>query len=581
MDPTLTREKAHKLFGELYRKDRSPDLQKKVDDIVAQNSDIFVRIQKIEALDKKEAESKSKFSDASPSSRNKRGKERTSGIQQPAKKKDNVLKKIFGGDVARWGTETETLESGWFGANLKPSKSSYKVFSSFKENQIVAIIKAFRLGISYGWEVWDAEQYNTVMAAYQFFNEYVKTPSILKTVQKANDFPVSTMKLQRLYASLISYKNYDKILSENFLEFVEKNQSSDLASDCEYFIKFLKKIDAKSPTMQNIFRSYYALAGGGIRSFEEITNDLQTPPAILDTYRAPESVLEKINARIKKTMDDIRNKRHEVAEIEEIRQKYFKFEGTRVQTNFLNPICEQIVQRVFPKNLINEHFIKNQKSQPHRLLYLILKDLDLVVGPFLSNPVSGKSQGGVETVVIFRSGLFKPSYDEIDALIRELEIFSKNNATFMYSFKDFHSDAGNSGDSALNQLNGLIKRANKVFTRMVIDIRTVLENHRNADEHEKKQSSQEKQNRSKNIPIESLEVGSRFIPFSAYTLVSNDRLNDKSMIGVLNEISMNLYNYLYIYKDETTVRTLASAARLKSEIALLEKDLERMGGSAV
>ncbi|MCB1317994.1 MAG: hypothetical protein KDK27_18645, partial [Leptospiraceae bacterium] len=54
VDPTLTKADAHRVFGDLYRKPRSPELQAEVDKIVASTSDVFVRIERIEQLDAKQ-----------------------------------------------------------------------------------------------------------------------------------------------------------------------------------------------------------------------------------------------------------------------------------------------------------------------------------------------------------------------------------------------------------------------------------------------------------------------------------------------------------------------------------------------
>ena len=596
MDPTLTREKAHKVFGDLYRKQRPPELQKVVDEIVSSNSDIFIRIQRIEELDEKE---KRKNAPELPGKEIKKGAYTGGGGRSAggsggftgkkssalpgveSHKKPGILKKILGGDIARWGSETGTLDSGWFGMNLKLSKGSLRIFLAFKEEEIVSIIKAFRLAISYGWEDWDPEKYNTVIATYHFFNEFVKIPSLLKSVQKPDDYVISTIKLQRAYAALLMYASYEKILSEDLLAFVEKNQSKpDLFNNTEKFVKFIKRIENKAPTLQNVIRAFYALGSNNLRSWEEIVNEIRVPPPVLDTFNAPASVSEKIMNRVKKIKEDIRNKTAEAAEIEEIRKKYFTFEGNKVQTAFLNPICEQIMSRIFQKNILNDSFIKNQKSQPHRLLYLLLKDMDLVVGPFLCNPINTKSQGGADSVAVFRPGMFKAFFDEIDAIIREIELFSKNNASLVYSFKDFYNDVGGTADPVLTNLFSIIKRANKVFTGMVLNIKCVIENHRMALKADAGKGAQEKLSRTKSLPIESFEIGMRYLPFADNSVITHDRFNDKKVLEVVNELAKNLYNYLYIFKDENTIRTLASVAHLKTAITAMEAELKRMGVTA-
>ncbi len=60
MDQNISRTEAHKIFANLYRKQRTAEHQAQVDEIITRSNDVFIRIDLIKKLDE-EFEKKEKL----------------------------------------------------------------------------------------------------------------------------------------------------------------------------------------------------------------------------------------------------------------------------------------------------------------------------------------------------------------------------------------------------------------------------------------------------------------------------------------------------------------------------------------
>jgi hypothetical protein len=593
MDPTLTRSEAHKVFGELYRKPRSPELQSEVDRIVSTTSDIFARIRRIEELDErenlKERAARSKNGGGAGRSgapaRQPTGRSAPSGEDREEAPKPvrgvTLLTALFGGKLATWGAETGTLQSSFFGLNLRLSSRAIRTFSLLREEQIIESIKAFRLAVGGGWRRWNPSAYNSVLAVYQFFVEYTKMAGLLRKTDNPQNFLMETFKFQSMYASMLQYPNYLKTLNEEFIELINAEQPEYLAS-VKGTVKLIGDLSARTPSLKNIIIAFYVLTNRKLIDWNDVTSNIKIMPPILDRFRAPESVLSQIAQRVKKLSEELKIKKNESQEIDEIQNKYFKFdEKNRIITDFLDQICMDVIRRTYNEKYQNENFVKSQKRQPHRLLNIILKDFDLVYLSMLDGAsINVRADGGSQSVVVFKQGLFRAIVDELNGIHRDVEIFNKKNTDVTYTFKDFQSNArGNLGDETLSMFFQIIRRANKVFRDFSFNLKTVLDNQRMAIDAAGTKGG-DKLERTKSVPIESLDIGMRFIPYWDHEILSSDRLNGKRVEEAISELLMNLYNYLYIYRDENLVKTLSSGAAIRSEIETIETELKRLGSNA-
>ncbi len=609
MDPNLTRSQAHKVFGDLYRKERPPELKAEIDKIVAGTSDIFVRIKKIEELDARASRSSgSGGGGGSAGGQNRSGGRRPSGgpsgggnnrsasagsspkipgvaKQQPVSKPNALalyLTKVIGGEVAAWGAENGTLNTSMLGFSVTLSDRVVNAFRGLNEQHIVSAIKCYRSVLKFGWERWSPATYNTVIASYQFFNEFVKMPSVLARGEPPSAVVTLTLKLQKYYAMMIKYPNYKSILTKDLPALAEK--SDELfphVTNLRIAMDYITSLDNRSPSLVECFLAFYALDARKIYSWDDICRQLDVQEPVLDAYRAPEAVLGVINGKMKKLKETIRLKEGEIREIEEIRTRYYKFdESGRLVTAFLYPIAEEVLRRSYQEKMVNDGFIKKYISEPQRLLWLILKDFDLNGSVLLGGGVTVKEGGGSREVIVFRQGLFKPYLDEVELCLRGMDAFLKKHSDFEYSFKNLKEDITSKDikDTALLSFIQLVLKTNKVFRTISLHLKTVADNHRMAAEG--KGTGTDKMARTVELPIETFDIGMRYIAHYDKIIAGSTRLNSRTVHQAVEELLMNLYNYLYIFRDQDVLQTLVSSSGARAEIQSMKAELERLGESA-
>ena len=597
MDPTLTRSQAHKYFGELYQRSRSPEAQKRVDEIVKNVSDIFVRIKRIEELDEQEGGGSRGVETRGDGGGRRRagggsgaGSRKAAPKKAPARKpaaastsKPGFLTNLFGGDLAKWGERTGTLSSGFLALNLKLSREVPRVFEQFDEDSIISAIRSFRFAVVNAWEGFPPQKYNVIVCAYQFFQEFVKIPVLFKKQDPPATIIQETLKAQVLYAQLLKMPNWEKVLVDEFPEWVGNMEDiSKLAKKTEKVMRQIAALERTRPKLSDCFLSLYALERKKLMGWPELLDELKVKEPVLDEYRAPESVMQRIQKRISKLRQEIRTRKESIEEIQEIRKLYFKTDSNgRVTVDFLDSILSAVVRKTQPEKSMNEDYVRAQKTEPHRLLHLLLQDYEMTVLSLLTGTVQVDHEaGGVGDGILFKSGLFKFEADESLGVHREMEEFLRKYKNTTFTFQAYIAGLKTgSKDAMISGFAHVVARANKLFRRTVASLRLVLHNHEQAVEKEAHQKASENLLRTKTYPIEILEPAVRFIPMYDRVLAGSTRLNGMTIEKAMETIVMNLYNYLYIFRDDELVRTLASIPRLKSEIQGIQSRLERYGES--
>jgi hypothetical protein len=122
----------------------------------------------------------------------------------------------------------------------------------------------------------------------------------------------------------------------------------------------------------------------------------------------------------------------------------------------------------------------------------------------------------------------------------------------------------------------LLEGQNRLFKAIATNFYIIWENHLLA-RNDLSQGSQEKLARTKTIPIESFTVGKRYLPFYDHEIVSNNRWNGMKVESVVEQILRNMYNYLFIYRDDELLGHLSSANRLQADIDLHVAALKKLG----
>ncbi|MBL8019056.1 MAG: hypothetical protein JNM27_05285 [Leptospirales bacterium] len=586
MDPTLTRAAAHKVFGDLYRKSRSPELQEQVDKVIQSVSDVYARIQRIEEIDAQAGKQKGVETAGikRPPTRNPAASTPKAPVApRKAEPRRGILGAILGGgDIGVWGKETETLSAGFLGRNLRISQKAVDLFSALNEEQIVSTIKSFRTATREGWAAWEPSIYNTVVAAYQFFSEFVAVAPIFKRVERQESLAVETMKMQRAYALLIQYPNYKKVLNENLVRFISEHREANAGADIlRNSMNFMGTMEGRQPTLKNIICAFYGLARKKVVTWQEVLQELQVGKPALDKYRAPEAIMQHIHSTIKKHENMIEAKRADIHEIEEVRSKFFEYDSAgKVRTDFLNPILADVLRRIYPEKLVNEAQAKAHKSEPPKLLYVIMKDFELSTLYLLEGSIHVRDGGNQIEAILFKQGLFRAIIDEFNSTMRDVDVYFRKNKNLTFTFQNFlETLKKENSDEEIRRFVALTRKTNALFKKLLAAFRVIYDNHV-AAKQDTNPASQDKLARTRTIPIESISVGKRYIPYYDVEVMSNNRWNAMTVETAIAQIVRDLYNYLFIFRDEELMGHMSSVTKIKAEISGLVQELKKLGVNA-
>jgi hypothetical protein len=589
MDPALTRTKAHVLFGELYSKSRPPELQEKVEAAIQGVSDIFVRIRKIQEIDEQFERSR-KPSRPEPVQRSRRGGGGGTGTgpsaianrpKAPAANSGGFLSFIFGkSDLAAWGEKTGTIVTGLFGLNQHLSSQVQHSFSAVNEQQIVELLKAMRFFIQKGWERFPPAKYNSVVTAYQFFEEYLKVELLFRKQEIVSTILTQTIKMQVLYAQLLQFEGFADFFRGDFVEFLKDDKdygavSSELLAGIESLLGF----ETRRPRLSDCILSLYAVDRKRLFNWTELITELKVGAPVTDRYRAPEKIQQVIQQRQDRLQNEIEFRKRSIAEIAYIRETYFKIdERGKANVDFIQDIARDVLMRSSSEQRTSAEYLRASISEPHRLLAILLKDVDVNFIQILSGSVHVHQQGAPTEVIIFRPAVFKAELDLLNELQQDMAEFLKKFKNTALSFAMYlAATKGEAKDQVSQGFRPLAMKSCQLFSSLQSKLRTVLVAHRETLEKEATGHLKEAVQRTRSIPIEAISAEQRFLPWSDAVVADSSRFSQKTVLDVLDDMVRCLYNYLYIYRDTSLLQTLNSVPRLKSEVGLLEKKLLQYG----
>ncbi len=613
MDPNLSKTEAHLLFGKLYRKKRSPELQNKIDAIVASTSDIYIRIQKIENFDAQNAPKVTKTtnqkkqktpnksvqtitkSTPSPIKKSVSRTPTTKGISQPRpsqkanisqdRKSIGFFERFFSKkenkNIYSWGEATKVLHKGFF--NVELSQASKNIFSGLRQEDVIKTLKAFRVAIGGIWKQVEPSTYNSLVIAYQFFSEYTKYGNLFARTEESVQWINQTITMQKYYAQMLKYPNYANILEDifpNYITTLENHAST--APIVRKCMKHITTLEQKEPNLQNVIIGFYVLDKKDLYTWQDIEKKIAVSEPVLNNYKAPKEVKGLINQHIQHLWQRHGTLSSEIAEIRGIREKYLSLDDQgKFKGDFLNGIIFDVLRRAYGDKALPSHIIQSYKSQPHRLLFSVLRDFNINYIPIIgSNILISRENKASDTLTIFVPGLFSKHVENYNETLRSIDSFQKKYPGLVYSFKDFSTDLKNQvHDPGIGSLHRIIKQANSFFQKLVFDMQTILNNHNHAKQQTQEKSLSPEQIKQKEVPITTLDLKARFLPYATANLISSSRLNGKTVEFLIQDMVFHLYNYLYIFRDQTTSELLASSPKLNADKLEIEKELQKMQGN--
>ncbi len=592
---------AHVFFGKLYRKQRSEKLQEQIENVVQKEKNIFARIKKIEALDashtppiplnaaQRRQRKKLFFLHNHAKSHDYKNGAKASFFQfLRVKKKIGFWQRFMGKNhqsLAKWGTRTKVLHKGFF-SRLELSPAAKQLFQGLKEEYIIHSLKAFRLAIANGWNQLDAAQYNTIYTAYKFFTEYIQLFNLFQRHDKAQKWLSQSWNMQKRYAALLHYQ-YEHILEEVFPKYISSVEHyAGFEASLRHAMRHIIYLDKAKPSMKEACIGIYALTHNTVLEWRQLEARLGSFKARRQHFCAPPDVKAHI-ARHVKALKQKQNLLHsEIQEIEEIRNKYLALDTDgNCDESFLDPLVLGYLKRSVSANSVLRHIVRSHKSQPHRLLFAILKDFHINYLPILTNRINVHTvDGQIKAVAIFGVNIFKEHTEIFLELLRNADIFQRKYPGLNYYFKEFSKNKEKKiFDPAIENLHLLLKDSNHFFHKIVFDLQRIMKNHKEACDLELSSGAQAKMRadtqKNKSTPLDKITQEASFLAYADASLISSERLNGKSIHDIIENILSYTYHYLYIFLDKNLHELLASTKARYTKAEHLQKEIVRLTGT--
>ncbi|AOP32847.1 hypothetical protein A0128_02550 [Leptospira tipperaryensis] len=595
-----SRTDAHKIFADLYRKQRSPEHQEQIDEVIQKSNDIFIRIDLMKKVDedfeKKKQEDNKKTDEEDKS---KRSSERastsakTAPKQSPQRKNDaaasaagiGFLANLFGGNAAinKFAKDTGTIDVGFLGRKLQIAPGVQNLFKFLKEDQIIATIQALRFCEQQGWRYWKPLVYNVVLNFNKLLNSIISLDSLFIDQISPEIFLNRATKLELYYARHLSREDSKDIIMTQVPELIKKDEKliprmPQIMAGLTYGLN----LENGRPRMTDAIRAFHIVATKRMISWEEIVQQLNVPPINETKFQGSSDIIKEVETTLIRLADDIQTRLNRKEELQNLRERYFRIDDKgRMNFDFLNQIVDDYFENHVPENMQSASIKSAFKGTPHKLMYLLLRDFQASYAPVLEGTVKIGSKNQSRDVIIMLPGLFKGDIEQINNLLRLLDAFNKKYPSFQYSFATYNEHTTSSAgveDQITQNLLKLLGDAAGFMGKFAEKLNILVENHLLARQYETAGKLNDRVLVSKEKVIDEIKILHRFIPYYDSTVVSGNRLNGKTLDFVFLEMAKLLYNYAVIYKDKPTITKLTLHKKIDTELTALMKEYERLAG---
>lgn len=601
-----SRTDAHRVFANLYRKKRSPEHQKKVDEIITKSNDVFIRIDLIKKLDEEflkterskeiepvEDETRKNYRIDPPQTDSKTATSATKArkpVRPPAKdnkKTDDgtggIFNLLFGTNnaIAKFAKDSHALEMGLFGRKPFISNSVERLFRALREEQIISAIQVLKYSESVGWKIWTPYIYNVISNFSRFFNSFISLDSLFRDEISPEVFLGRSTKMQLHYVRHLQVENADDIIIKNVTELVKQDDkiSSKLQAALEGIVYALN-LEKKRPTLTDAITAFYIVKDRRFSTWRDIEKELKVAPIDEHKYSTSPETQKQIEVTTSKIYNDIREKENRRDDIDDLRRTFFHItEKGKISFDFLNDIIDDYISHYYSETMQTPGLKASFKSNPHKLLQLVCRDLQSVYFSLLEGYIK-IDDGQIKDVLLVQNGLLFAELDKINYLIRSLDNFNRKFSSFQYTFESFGKDAmKGSQDQVESQILTILSDAAEVFSKLGKKINIFLDNHHMALRNEKSGGLNENVINSKHKTIEDLKLNQRFIPYYNAKIIIQNRIEGKTIYEIFFEMTKLLYNYSVIFKDKTITKELAAYNQIQSELSKLYKDYQRLTGT--
>ncbi len=594
MNENLSRTEAHKVFANLYRKTRSPEHQAKVDEIITRSNDVFIRIDLIKKLDQEfEKSTRPERKESSPTSSNvvssqepakplpKKEAPKPSTAPATPKAEGGLFDRLLGagGQIGKFAKESKALDLGLLGRKPTVSPNVERIFKTLKEEEIIATAQALKFCEQAGWRIWNPAEYNVVVNFSRFFSAFISLDTLFKDEISPEVFLGRSTKMQMYYTRIINNPNTKDIILEKVPSLVKLETK--LAPKMEFITKglnYILTLESRRPTLRDSIMAYHVVLKKKLVPWEEIERTLAVAPIDDSKFNATPEVSKQIDMSAAKVYNDIYAILASMEEVQTIRNHYFAFKPNKeVNMDFIENILNEYMLHSLPESSQNDLVKTTIQQTPPRLLQVVCRDLQSIYIPLIEGFIKVDYLSGVKDTTLVQTGLFFNEIDKITGTIRSVEGFTRKFPSFSYTFKKYADDL-NKGttDQLENQLLKMISEAAELFGKFAKKLTVIIENDNLAQDLEKSGQLNEKTLSSKEKPIDEIKPMQRFIPFGKSKLVTQNRLNGRTVSECLYELTKYLYNYAVLFKDPMASSYLMSFDEIEANLKKMYAEYQRL-----
>lgn len=616
----VSRTEAHKVFADLYRKTRTPEHQQLIDEAILKSNDVFIRIDLIRKVDedyenknkpkkedsrdrglpekeqpKREVVSRSVTPDPKPkrssdlvtidSAKQKQNPARKKAIEQ--RQGGGLLAGLFGGgnnansSIGKFAKETGTIDIGLFGRNPTISNNVEKIFRGLKEDVLIPTIQALRVSEQQGWRIWTPLVYNIINNFNKFFNAFASLDALILDKISADIFLERSLKMQMFYVRFLQRDDAKDIILSNLPDIVKMDEKlTPKLNKIMEGVNYALNLENNRPKLSDAITAFYIVAKKKMFTWPEIVADLRVPPIQEHKFQAAREIQKEVEITVAKISDDINTRTFKKEELQNLRSRYFSIDDKgKISFDFLNQVVDDYMAHHMPESAKSQTVKNSYKSQPHRLVYLLLRDLQTVYINVIEGYVRLGDKNQNQELLLIQPGLFRNEIDELNSLVRTIDNFNKKFPSFQYSFQQYGMDYS-TGNAASDQIAGTIvqalQEASEFFGSFAGKLNIIVENHLMAKVTESKGKANDKIASTKDKVIEEVKIAQRFIPHHDKAVVAKERINGMKVEDVFIQFTKYLYNYAVIFKDPTTTSKLTAHRKIEQELIKLNKEYERL-----
>ena len=219
------------------------------------------------------------------------------------------------------------------------------------------------------------------------------------------------------------------------------------------------------------------------------------------------------------------------------------------------------------------------QAQAHKLLYAILKDMDETWFQILDRGVPLTSGHGThEQHALYTRTAIKEPKQLHAALFRDLTGFLARYPELKYSFVLFEGELeSGTTDPVHMALLKIVEGVRVLLKSLAKSLQTALHNHDQALELSRKDGAKaDALNKTRSEPLDRIDGGARFLPYSDLRVSTANRLNGLTVLDCVNQLSGTVFKYLRLLRDKELAGLLSDQAGLGQEVERIQKILVRM-----